>query len=76
MMFGLTLREQRWKAEQQAAEVLFALVATTVKAAADIRVAEAQCDASVLKALRAEVAKMRQQLAARSLPDNAGGKPL
>ena len=51
-MFGLTKREQRWKAEQQAAEVLAGLVATTVQAAAQIRVAEAQTDADELARLR------------------------
>ena len=51
-MFGLTKREQRWKAEQQAAEVLVGLVAVTVQAAANVRVAEAQTDEEELKRLR------------------------
>jgi hypothetical protein len=51
-MFGLTRREQRWKAEQQVAEVLAPLVATAIKAAADIQVAEAQTDADELARLR------------------------
>lgn len=40
-MFGLTKREQRWKAEQQAAELLVGLAQVIVRAAADVRIAEA-----------------------------------
>lgn len=53
-MFGLTKREQRWKAEQQAAELLVGLAATTVRAASAARVAEAEVDAAELKRLREE----------------------
>ena len=52
-MFGLTRREQRWKAEQKAAEALIPLIAATVKAAAEIRVAEANTDSEELERLRA-----------------------
>ena len=62
-MFGLTKREQRWKAEQQAAEVLAGLVNTAVQAVAQVRVAEAQADADELKRLRAENAELRRLLA-------------
>lgn len=55
-MFGLTRREQRWKAEQQAAEVLAALAGTALQAAAQVRAAEAQTDADELARLRAEAA--------------------
>lgn len=51
-MFGLTKREQRWKAEQQAVEVLAALAGTALRAEADIRVAEANTDAAELDRLR------------------------
>jgi hypothetical protein len=51
-MFGLTRREQRWKAEQQVAEVPAPLVATAIKAAADIQVAEAQTESDELSRLR------------------------
>lgn len=51
-MFGLTRREQRWKAEQQAGEVLASLLETTVKAVAAIRVAEVQTDTNELERLR------------------------
>jgi nitrate reductase cytochrome c-type subunit len=62
-MFGLTRREQRWKAEQQAAELLVGLAATTVRAVADARVAEAQTDATELARLRAENATLRALMA-------------
>jgi hypothetical protein len=52
-MFGMTKREQRWKADQQAAEVLAGLIAATVQATAQIRVAEAQTDTAELARLRA-----------------------
>ncbi len=58
-MFGLTKREQRWKAEQRAAEVLAALAGTAMKAAAEVRVAEAQADAAELARLRAEAASFQ-----------------
>ena len=62
-MFGLTKREQRWKAEQQAAEVLAALAGTALRAAADVRVAEAKTDAEELARLRAENGELRRLLA-------------
>ena len=49
----MTRREQRWKAEQKAAEALIPLIAATVKAAAEIRVAEANTDSEELERLRA-----------------------
>lgn len=61
-MFGLTKREQRWKAEQRAAEVMVELAQTTVRAAADVRIAEAQTDAE-LELLRRENAELRAALA-------------
>lgn len=73
-MFGLTRREQRWKAEQQAAEVLVAMVGTMVRAAADIRVAEAQADADELARLRADNAALRQS-AAEVPNDEVTGAP-
>jgi len=54
-MFGLTKREQRWKAEQKVAEALIPLLSATIKAAADIRVAEANEE---IARLRAEVARL------------------
>lgn len=62
-MFGLTKREQRWKAEQHAAEVLAGLAAVAIRGAADARIAEAQVDASELARLRAENAELRRLLA-------------
>jgi NTP pyrophosphatase (non-canonical NTP hydrolase) len=61
-MFGLTKREQRWKADQQAAELLLGFVGTTVKAAAAVRVAEAEADAAELKRLREENAGLLRDL--------------
>ena len=59
-MFGLTRREQRWKAEQKAAEALLPVLAATVQAVAQVRVAEANTDARELERLRAEVEQMTQ----------------
>ena len=61
-MFGLTKREQRWKAEQQAAELLVALAQTAIKAKADIAIAEANASRDEeIKALRAEIAALKEQ---------------
>lgn len=54
-MFGLTKREQRWKAEQQAGEVLAAIATTAIQARAQVAVAEAQLDADELERLRVQV---------------------
>lgn len=62
-MFGLTRREQRWKAEQQAAETLAVLAGTALRAAADVRVAEARVDADELSRLRNENSVLRHLLA-------------
>ena len=51
-MFGLTKREQRWKAEQEAAEVLAGLAAVSIRGVTDARVAEANVDAGELAELR------------------------
>jgi hypothetical protein len=59
-MFGLTKREQRWKAEQQAAELLVGFAATAVRAATDVRIAEAHAE---LEKLRKENAELRASLA-------------
>ena len=58
----MTRREQRWKAEQKAAEALIPLIAATVKAAAEIRVAEANTDSEELERLRAEVVRLTAAL--------------
>jgi nitrate reductase cytochrome c-type subunit len=62
-MFGLTRREQRWKADQQAAELLVSLATTAVRASAEVRVAEAKTDASEMELLRAENLELRRLLA-------------
>ena len=51
-MFGLTKREQRWRAEQQAAEVLAGLAAVAIRGVTDARVAEAKVDAEELARLK------------------------
>lgn len=61
-MFGLTRREQRWKAEQQIAEVLLPFAASVVKAQAAVEVARPQANSDELKALREEVSSLRSQL--------------
>lgn len=62
-MFGLTRREQRWKAEQAVVETLMPLLVTIAEATAQARVAEAQAGADEVPKLRAEVAELRQLLA-------------
>lgn len=63
-MFGLTKREQRWKAEEKAAELYLGLISTTVKAAAAVRIADAQADADELARLKAENAALLGDLLA------------
>lgn len=74
-MFGLTKREQRWKAEQQAAELMVGRAATTVRAAADVRAAEAMADAAELQRLRAENAELRTMLPRYRLEVPLGNQP-
>ena len=47
-MFGLTKREQWWKAEQRAAELLVALVEPKVRAESEVRLAEIQANSNHL----------------------------
>lgn len=58
-MFGLTKREQRWKAEQEALETLCGLIGTVASAAAAVRVAE---EKSEVERLRVENADLRKQI--------------
>jgi len=51
------------KADKQAAERLVSLVTITVKAAADIRVADSKADAVEMERLKAENAELRRLLA-------------
>ncbi len=74
-MFGLTQREQRWKAEQKAAEVLAGLAAVAIRGAADARIAEAQADVSELARLRAENAELRTMLTRYRLEVPLGNQP-
>ena len=64
-MFGLTKREQRWKAEERAAELLIGLIGVTVQSAAKVReaevIAKANADALELERLRARVAELEKQ---------------
>lgn len=64
-MFGLTKREQRWKAEQRAAEVLAELAAVVIRAESAARIAEAQNDAAELIRLRSENDELRRKLLAK-----------
>ena len=64
-MFGLTRREQRWKEERKAAELIVTLVSTVVTAAAAVRKAEveaqAKADALELEQLRTENARLEKE---------------
>ena len=57
-MFGLTQREQRWKAEQQAAEVLAGLAAVAIRGVTDARIAEARVDSDELAQLREKYSEL------------------
>lgn len=69
-MFGLTKREQRWKAQQKAAEVLAGLAAIAIKESALLRVAELQADADEISRLRVENAELRSRIAAKMVADD------
>ena len=58
-MFGLTRREQYWKAQERAAEIAAGLAAVAIKSAADTEIARAKVNAKELESLRAEVAVYR-----------------
>ena len=58
-MFGLTRREQRWKADQAAAEVLAGLAGIAIRATAEVRIAEAKTDAEMLRSQAAEIDRLR-----------------
>lgn len=53
-MFGLTKREQWWKAQQQAGEALAALAAVALRTRADVDIAQAAVDSSELQRAREE----------------------
>lgn len=58
-MFGLTKREQRWKAEQEAAEVVLGFLGEVVRANAAVTVAETEKE---LERLRQENAWLKNEL--------------
>ena len=62
-MFGLTRREQRWKADQKTAELLVSFASAVIDAQARVRIAEAEAE---VERLRAENAALK---APPSLPD-------
>jgi hypothetical protein len=67
-MFGLTKREQRWKAEQALVETLLTFAGTSLSAAAKVKVAESVVDSAELAKLRDEVGRLRTvEVAARNL---------
>lgn len=72
-MFGLTKREQRWKADQEAAELLVALVSTAIKARAEMDVAESNAkaiaDTLELEQLRAENLRLQTLLEEKNSAD-------
>ena len=60
-MFGLTRREQQWKAEQQAAEVLVGFATAAIQSRAHVDAAEAQANSNgVLGGLRSQVLRAEQ----------------
>jgi cell shape-determining protein MreC len=75
-MFGLTKREQRWKAEQQAAEALLGFGAVVIGELAAIKVAEAKADANELKRLRLENAELQNKLLKKQNIENEAAQLL
>lgn len=73
-MFGLTRREQRWKAEQKAAELLVNFATNVVQARAQADIAKATIDRQELERLRSEVNRLTAIVDARSLDHNTTPK--
>jgi hypothetical protein len=61
-MFGLSKREQRWAAEQRAAELLTSVATAAIQAAASVEAARANVDAAELERLRTENAELRDHV--------------
>ena len=72
-MFGLTRREQRWKADQQAATLLVGLASVAIKARAEMDVAESNAkaiaDTLELEQLRAENLRLQTLLEEKNSAD-------
>lgn len=74
-MFGLTRREQRWKADQQAATLLVGLASVAIKARAEMDVAatnakaKAIADTLELELLRAENLRLQTLLEEKNSAD-------
>jgi hypothetical protein len=67
-MFGLTKREQRWKAKQALAETLLGFAGTVVSAAAKAKAVQVAVDSVELGRLHEEVKRLRTvEVAARNL---------
>lgn len=65
-MFGLSRQERRWKAEQQAAELLVSLAALALQESASVRVAEINAEIESndrISKLQDEIEDLRMQLA-------------
>ena len=61
-MFGLTRREQRWKAEQKIAEVMMPMLGEMALVVAHVRAAEANTDAAELERLRVEITRNKERI--------------
>ena len=64
-MFGLTKREQRWKAEQRVAETLAPVITAAIRAAEAISVEEARADANALDDLRRKYSELLYAVASK-----------
>lgn len=73
-MFGLTRREQRWKAEEKASELLVHFATKVVQSRAQVDIAKATVDRQELERLRSEVNRLTAIVDARSLHHNATPK--
>ena len=67
-MFGLTKREQRWAADQKAAELLVGVVVAAIKADAEVETAKAKSRIAEIDALREKVSELRKLLADKENP--------
>jgi hypothetical protein len=62
-MFGLTKREQRWKAEEEAAKMLLGFLSTVIAAKASVEIARSNANAlTEIEQLRLENAALKAKV--------------
>ena len=68
-MFGLTKREQRWKAEQRIADTLAPVITAAIRAAETISIEEARASANELDNLRRRYNELLFAVASKHLQE-------